>query len=730
MVAATRDSPRRALWGVALFVLAVLLHPLPAWGQGQPVEDGLFITVHNPITSDVVNRVRSLTEHALARKDRLIRTVVYDFNPQGRPSNTKEYGPCRDLAAYLQRLQQVQTVAFVHNEVTGHTVLPVLACKDIVMSREAKLGDGVRGQTEPLQADQVKFYEELARGRKGPPVIVQKMIDKNLEVVQGTLIGGNTTWYIDKRDQAKEAGRVLVQPGKAPILVAGNVGLYTAAEAQHFDLCRLIRETRADVAEAYQLSVVSMREDPLEGRDPKAVRVRVKERINKAYVETLKRVISKKIGEHVNMVIVELDCGPGNTQDGRDFAEFLRDLKDNNHELPVFTVAYIPKEARDAATFVALGCTEIVMGPNAEIGDFTSVVKPDARPETYRMLEESLVGLAQEQHYRPVLVRAMLDRSLTVYRVQSLKGQAEWRLMSEEELAAENAANPNKWGNKTLIKAPGQNLTAQQAKDAGLIRDIADNYEELVHRVYGLKQVRDADYDFLYYLAEFLRSPVVGVFLIMIGIACLILEMKMPGVGLPAIIAALCFILYFWAHSQLSGQITILAILLFVLGLILLALEVFVLPGFGVTGICGILLVIVSLGLATLDKKPETTYEWMQFGQSLGTVVLAVLGALTLAFLIAWYLPTIPYANRLILKPPTEVEDGPEGGAAPPVESEVPLAALLGAIGVAATTLRPAGIARFGEDFVDVLTEGGFIEAGSRVQVIEIEGNRVVVKEV
>jgi membrane-bound ClpP family serine protease len=400
--------------------------------------------------------------------------------------------------------------------------------------------------------------------------------------------------------------------------------------------------------------------------------------------------------------------------------------------LPVFTVAYIPTRAPDAATFVALGCTQIVMGKDAEIGDFEKVVKPDAKPESYRMLEESLVGLAQKQHYRPVLVRAMLDRSLTVYRVQSLKGQAEWRLMSEEELAAENAANPNKWGNKILIKAPGKNLTAQQAKDAGLAYDVVENYDDLIHRVYGLKHVREAHHDFLYALAQFLGHPVVGLFLIMIGIACLILELKMPGVGLPGVIAALCFILYFWAHSQLAGQITILAILLFILGLILIGVEVFLLPGFGVTGICGILLIIVSLGLATLDKKPETSHEWMQFGQSLGTVVLGLLGAVTLAVLVVWYLPTIPYANRLILKPPTEA-DVPEGAEAPPAESESPFpgaAALLGAIGVASTTLRPAGIARFGEDFVDVVSDGGYIEAGSRVQVIEIEGNRVVVKEV
>jgi membrane-bound serine protease (ClpP class) len=96
-------------------------------------------------------------------------------------------------------------------------------------------------------------------------------------------------------------------------------------------------------------------------------------------------------------------------------------------------------------------------------------------------------------------------------------------------------------------------------------------------------------------------------------------------------------------------------------------------------------------------------------------------------------LPSIPYASRLILKPPAEAHDGFDGDEAAAAAGEglqPELAALLGAIGVAATALRPAGIARFGDDFIDVVSEGSYIAAGTRVQVVEIEGNRVVVKEV
>jgi membrane-bound ClpP family serine protease len=348
-------------------------------------------------------------------------------------------------------------------------------------------------------------------------------------------------------------------------------------------------------------------------------------------------------------------------------------------------------------------------------------------------MRDSLIGLAQAQGYPPLLFRGMLDKNLTLYRVRSQKGQSEWRLLTEEEWEADQAGE-KKWGNRTLIKAGGPDgrflkLPATLAKELGVAQELVADVQSL-YKHYGLKGVRDVGPDWLDAFASFLRLPVMAVFLVMVGITCLILELKMPGVGLPGVIAALCFVLYFWAHSQLAGQITMLAVLLFVLGLILIALEIFVLPGFGVTGISGILLVVVSLGLVTLEKKPETTQEWLNFGKTLTTFGLGLLGAVAAALLLAWYLPHIPYANRLMLKPPTEEDEIPDPDAAPAVGVSPALAALLGAIGVAVTPLRPAGMARFGEEFVDVVAEGSFVPAGNRVQVIEIEGNRVVVKEV
>jgi membrane-bound ClpP family serine protease len=236
--------------------------------------------------------------------------------------------------------------------------------------------------------------------------------------------------------------------------------------------------------------------------------------------------------------------------------------------------------------------------------------------------------------------------------------------------------------------------------------------------------------DWLDAVANFLREPLVNLLLIVVGVAGLILELKMPGFGVPGIIAAICFVLFFWAHAvagKSTLEFTLLAVLLFVLGLILLGIEIFLLPGFGVTGISGIILVIISLVLVMLEQMPSTSQEWGSMGSALATVGIGLVAGLCTAVVIGRYLPHIPYASRLVLQPPADLDDPTEMDR---TQEGLQASALLGAIGVAATTLRPAGKAQFGEQFLDVTAEGDFVNHGSRVQVIEIEGNRIVVKEI
>ena len=122
----------------ALFAATLLAAAAPpARADGDAAAEGVFVTVANPITSEVTNRVKERVDRAV--REHKVRKVVFDFNPDGREAATPDLGPCSDLADFILDRPQLTTVAFVHNKVSRHTVLPVLACKELVMSREASI---------------------------------------------------------------------------------------------------------------------------------------------------------------------------------------------------------------------------------------------------------------------------------------------------------------------------------------------------------------------------------------------------------------------------------------------------------------------------------------------------------------------------------------------------------------------------------------------------------------
>src|SRR5262245_7241538 len=135
--AGTSVPPPWVGWRAAVLCITFLLVPVPGQGQEPPREDGAFISVPAPIDSRAVNGVKASVSRALGQKDRPLTVLVFDFNPGDRSATSNDYGACLNLAEYLLNLQNVNTVAFVHREVTGHLVLPVLACREIVMAREA-----------------------------------------------------------------------------------------------------------------------------------------------------------------------------------------------------------------------------------------------------------------------------------------------------------------------------------------------------------------------------------------------------------------------------------------------------------------------------------------------------------------------------------------------------------------------------------------------------------------
>ncbi len=707
--------PRAWLRGLVLALVALSPGAVVA---AEKAVSGIIVQIPASITTESVARLRSSLHGSLKRFEQEASAkggqfvVLCDFNPEGRRNECDDFGACYSLANYLSRLptetKGVLTVAYVHGDIRRHSVLPVLACQEIVFSEKARLGQVVvAGKTLPRP--EIAAYEEIGRSRRPRKVVLEML---------------------------------------GPSDAFGQEGaLYDFTQASKLGLCQpKAAATLDEVRLTYRLPRTNLRKSIDRSL---AWRIPVEGAITGEVVEKTRRRVERAIRARANVIVFELRCQGGDSDRANELGRYLASINDDRPDDPVETIAYVTNVARNLAAFPAFACNKIVMqrpptgiDPNpddgddstygeARLGDFGTYLKENKNLE--RIIGDHLADLAAKNLYPAEVARALTRADLQVVAVEPATGAGGRTFLTKEEYEL----SPKKWRVLEWVKPwhrearfEGKPLTlsATQAQEldiaSSVVKDLADLYE-----VEGLEplQVKVAESDWLDGLGDFLRDPWTSMILIMVAITCLMLEFKMPGVGLPGVIAAICFVLFFWAHSQLHGQITWLAILLFVLGLILIGMEIFVLPGFGITGISGTLLVLASLGLVVYGHWPRSGSEWVGFGNKLAPFGVSLLGSLVGVILVVRYLSHIPILNRLVLRPGAEPgEEEVEAGW----HQHAELQALLGAIGVAATPLRPAGKTQFGEAFVDVVAEGGYIMPGTRVQVIEVEGGRVVVKEV
>ena len=728
------DTAVRHRFSFSLVALVVLFAGGAAVAQSS---DGMFQPVPNPLTSEGVKRLKN-TIDSRRNGANPVKTVVFDFNPGadgGKPATSTEFGTCYELAAYISGLNAngVQTVAFLHARTTGHVALPALACAEMVMSRENETAVGqVAGANGATLSNTEKgAYRDFFK-REAQLAVVEKMYDREVLLAKAQNIKqGGATWYIDTRKGT--AGYAGVVP--VPFAQAADLALYTADQAKELGLIKATATTRKDVGELY--GIPNIGDDILEGRQPEAYRHALKGDVDGAMRESLVRIVKGIKAKKGNVLILVLECGGTDLSAARTIADDL--LKAQTGEDPILVVGFIPDKAADAAAFIAFGCTEIVMSRRksstesetgeAILGDFEASVAQDRKEPGFAAAHKaSLRQLVESRGFSPLIAEGMFDKSLEIVRVRGVVNRSQSRLMSKADW---EAANKEEWRQEGVVKNKDEllKLTATRAQELGVARYLVDGRDiKDVAAAYGVdaEKIKEATPGWLDRFAEFLRMPVVTVLLVVLGFTGLILELKVPGLTVPGIIAALCFILVFWAQSRFSGETFVLAMLLFLLGLVLVGLEIFVLPGFGAPGVMGILCMLSGLALVTLDKLPSSADEWSGLGVRASTYLFAMVGAFALAFTIARFLPKLPYANRLMLSAPSEAP----GANDPLLPGASAAAELLGAIGTSNTALRPAGVVRFGDAFVDVVSDGGYVAAGTRVQVIAVEGTRIVVKEV
>ena len=253
-------------------------------------------------------------------------------------------------------------------------------------------------------------------------------------------------------------------------------------------------------------------------------------------------------------------------------------------------------------------------------------------------------------------------------------------------------------------------MTAQEALDNGMTDGVyrsALDFE--VDK--GIQVIGSSEKNTVNVLTDILTSTVVSTLLLAIGLAGLLIEIFTPGFGIPGGIGLTALALYF-GGSALAGISGWEAVLLFIVGMGLLVVEVFVLPGFGIVGILGLIAIFGSILMSTPD--PATAIK---------SLVFAIIGAIVIIFVFFRFTPARKVFNRLVL----HMGETPELGY---VAAKSGLRDHIGKTGIAKTTLRPSGTMDIDGELIDVVSSGEFIQNGTPLEVINVEGMRVIVREI
>jgi membrane-bound serine protease (ClpP class) len=489
------------------------------------------------------------------------------------------------------------------------------------------------------------------------------------------------------------------------------------------------------VAAAFELPLESMRE-PLRNKADVVPRViAVNGVIDRVLGEFVQREVRNAVANGCNVLVLKIDSPGGD----KDVAEHLALTLSELDSTKITTVAWIPKGAWSGGALIAFGCDKILMHPDAQIGDIGVITLTEPGGQFERAPEKIVSPflqfaaiLAKRKNRPTALLQAMIDKDLEVFQVTN-KADGRVTYMSEVEIQAAN----EEWIQGPMVPESRKGILltvhGQRAHELQLADAPCHDEDELRSRL-GISEkanLTPVASTWVDTLTAVLNSGVGGFLLITLGIICVYIELHLPT-GFFAILATVFFSLFFWSRF-LGGTAGTLELVLFVLGIGLLALEIFVIPGFGVFGVSGILLTIASLILASHTFSGMTATESFEESMSsLGSLAGAMVTVIAVAAVLNRFLPTIPFLNRLILTPPGYAPaeaDGPilrtsllAGHSSQPTPVDV------GATGVTASALRPSGKAMFGDKYVDVVSDGAYIDHGTPVEVIRIAGNRIIVR--
>ena len=478
--------------------------------------------------------------------------------------------------------------------------------------------------------------------------------------------------------------------------------------------------------------------------------------------------------EGAKAIIFVIDTPGGLLDSGIEITKTIMDA-------PCRTIAYIVgMGAISAGALISYACDDIIMAPDTNIGAATPVIistegiQPTGEKEVSYM-RAKMRALAEANGHNVSIAEAMVDKDIELRayvredgkrivfgtkrevekdedlglrardvaksvtdaigeavdklpeQLDGVKKAVKDVLPAPEEDTDETAPGTVLEDSTELVLAEGKllTLTPKEAVRYGVIPTTANSLDEVMafYGYYGLEE-REIVPTWSEALFRWLASPLVAGLLLMLGVGGLYMEMKTPGFGLFGIVGLICLGFFFGSHL-IIGLADWIDLLMVVVGIGLIAAEVFVIPGFGVAGIAGIACLLVGLYLS-LTHVPIPQYSWdFQRLHDAGTaLVTAFLSSLLMLYVFWKAFPRTPLFGWLILGHSQQADEGYV------VQTAADREAALGEEGEATSMLRPVGRGRFGDKTYQVVSYSEYIPKGTPIRIVKVEGNRYVVDRI
>ncbi len=720
---------------------------LSSWSAAQDANQpavakkplGKFLTVTSPLDDRMVSELTNVALEAQAQATREDRDAVLVLEIEPGSSGL---GHVTDVARFLTSAQigRVRTVAWLPKTVDGTRAILPLACHDIVMHPDANLGDIGRGKAMPRE-DQ-NFVLSIIDRRRNVRLsrgIAIAMMDPASTLLRVTLEDANGTTqqkFVTPEELAQLQNQNAVISKTETVKDPGAPGLFHASDSEKAGfLVARTAKSRAEVVAAFNLPLEAMREAGSKSKNVTARVIAVHGVIDGVLGEFVEREMRNAAAAGANTIIFHIDSPGGD----KDIAEHVALAISELDPAKITTVAWIPKGAWSGGALIAFGCDKILMHAEAQIGDIGVIALTEPGGQFERAPEKIVspflqfaATLAKRKNRPAALLQAMIDKDLEVFQV-TRKSDGRVTYMSEADLQAAN----EDWVKGPMVPESRAGIlltvSGERAHELGLADAPCRDVDELRSRL-GISEKTDLTpvaSTWVDTLLVILNSGFGGFMLMTLGIICIYIELHIPS-GFFAILSAVFFSLFFWSRF-LGGTAGTLELVLFILGMGLLALEIFVIPGFGVFGVSGILLTFASLVLASHTFSGMTVTESFEESMgSLGSLAGAMVTVIAVAVVLNRFLPSIPFLNRLILTPPGYAIAESDGLMLNPSLLSSTTTTFspveVGTIGMTASALRPSGKAIFGDKYLDVVSDGAYIDHGSSIEVLRVAGNRIIVR--